>query len=97
MNLFSRMRVAIHRWILPFLHFPKPFSFIGADSSLAMCRFIAGTGAKRVMLITDGPLFKLGLVNPLADVLTPRACASKSIARSNPIPAMNRSSRVSNV
>ena len=69
MNLLSRIRVAINRAVLPFLHFPRPFSFVGVDSSLSLCRFIVGTGARRVMVVTDGPLLKLGLVDPLVAAL----------------------------
>lgn len=69
MYLLSRLRVAVNRIVLPFLNFPKPFSFVGPDSSLTLCRSIARSGIKRAMVITDGPLFKLGIVNPLIDTL----------------------------
>ncbi len=69
MYLLSRLRVAVNRIVLPFLNFPKPFSFVGPDSSLTLCRSIARSGIKRAMVITDGSLFKLGIVNPLIDTL----------------------------
>lgn len=69
MYLLSRLLVAVNRVVLPFLNFPKPFSFIGADSSLTLCRTIARSGIKRVMVITDSPLFKLGIVDPMIDAL----------------------------
>ena len=65
MNLISTLRTRLNGRILPMLNFPKPFSFVGAGSSISLCREIAGTGAKRLLLITDGPLFKLGLVDPI--------------------------------
>ena len=65
MNLISTIRTRINGKVLPLINMPKPFSFIGAGSSLSLCREIAGTGIKRVLLITDGPLFKMGLVDPV--------------------------------
>lgn len=69
MNLLSRFRVGMNSSVLPLLNFPKPFSFVGSDSSLSLCREIAASGVGRVMLITDGPLFKLGIVTPLVEAL----------------------------
>ena len=69
MNLISTIRTRINGKVLPMINMPKPFSFVGAGSSLSLCREIAGTGVKRVLLITDGPLFKMGLVDPIVDAL----------------------------
>ncbi len=63
MYLISRIRVAINGFAVPFLKFPTPFSFVGPDSSLSMCREIIGLGVKRLMIVTDGPLFKLGIAD----------------------------------
>ena len=65
MNLISTIRTRINGRVLPMINMPKPFSFVGAGSALSLCREIAGTGVKRVLLITDGPLFKMGLVDPI--------------------------------
>ncbi|HWR80756.1 MAG TPA: iron-containing alcohol dehydrogenase [Pseudomonas sp.] len=65
MNLISTIRTRINGRVLPLINMPKPFSFVGAGSSLSLCREIKGTGVKRVLLITDGPLFKMGLVDPI--------------------------------
>jgi len=69
MNLISTIRTRINGKVLPLINMPKPFSFVGAGSSLSLCREIAGTGVKRVLLITDGPLFKMGLVDPIVEAL----------------------------
>jgi alcohol dehydrogenase class IV len=53
----------------PLLKFPKPFTFVGPDASLSLVREIIGLRVKRVMVITDGPLLKLGIVNPLIELL----------------------------
>jgi alcohol dehydrogenase len=65
MYLVSRLRVAITRTALKYLKFPKPYTFIGAGSSLALCRMIADSGIKRVMVITDGQLFRLGILKAM--------------------------------
>ncbi len=65
MYLFSRIKVGVFGVVIPLLNFPKPFSFVGPDSSLSLCREIIGLGVKRVMIITDGPVFRLGIVNPV--------------------------------
>ena len=69
MYLVSRLCVALNRAALKFLHFPKPFTFVGAGSSLALCRTIANSGIKRVMVITDGPLFRLGILTAMIESL----------------------------
>jgi len=62
-NLLSRVRVRVNHLVLPLINFPVPFTFIGPDSSLSMCRELAGLGVRRLLVVTDGPLFKLGIAN----------------------------------
>lgn len=69
MYLLSRIRVSVLGMVLPLLNLPKPFSFVGPDASLSLVREIVGSGVKRVMVITDGPLRKLGVVNPVIELL----------------------------
>jgi len=69
MPLISRIRVAVNRVALKILQFPRPFILSGADSSLALCREIAGSGVRRLMLVTDRPLFEMGIVNPALEAL----------------------------
>jgi alcohol dehydrogenase len=65
----SRLRVAVSAWLLPRLRIPNPLTFVGADSSLALSRMMVAAGHRRVMLVTDGPLLKLGLAEPMLQVL----------------------------
>jgi alcohol dehydrogenase len=69
MSVISKIRVAINGFALPLINFPKPFTFVGPDSSLSMCEEIVGLGIKRIIIITDGPLFKLGIANAVVDKL----------------------------
>ena len=69
MHLLSRIRVGILGLVGHVLKFPKPFSFVGPDASLSLVREIIGLGVKRVIVITDGQLFQLGIVNPLIELM----------------------------
>jgi len=69
MYLLSRIRVGILGLAGHVLNFPKPFSFVGPDASLSLVREIIGLGLKRVMVITDGQLLELGIVNPHIELL----------------------------
>jgi alcohol dehydrogenase class IV len=65
----SRLRVAATAAILPRLDIPTPLSFVGAGSSLALCRMIANAGMTRVMVVTDKPLLGLGLADAMLETL----------------------------
>ena len=69
MSFISKIRVAINGLALPLINFPKPFTFVGPDSSLSMCEEIVGLGIKRVVIITDSALFKLGIANGVIEKL----------------------------
>jgi len=69
MYFLSRIRVGILGLAGHVLNFPKPFSFVGPDASLSLVREIIGIGVKRVMVITDGQLIQLGIVNPLIELM----------------------------
>jgi alcohol dehydrogenase class IV len=68
-NSIARLRIlglGIATKVIPF---PRPVSFVGPDSSLALCREIASSGIKRLVLVTDGPLRKLGVIDPMLAAL----------------------------
>ena len=69
MYWISRARTALNKVVLPWLRIPTPLTFVGAGSSLALCRAIAASGVKRVMVVTDKPLRALGIAEPLLDAL----------------------------
>ena len=43
MYLLSRIKVAVFGALAPYMKFPKPFSFVGPDASLSMCREMLGS------------------------------------------------------
>ena len=66
---FSRLRVAASAAILPRLHIPTPLTFVGADASLSLCRMIAGSGLRRLLVVTDQGLMSLGLADRMLQAL----------------------------
>lgn len=68
-NPISRLRIAGMGVAFKVLQLPKPVSFVGPDSSLSLCREIASTGVTRLTLVTDGILYKLGVVDPIIATL----------------------------
>jgi alcohol dehydrogenase len=48
---------------------PRPVVFVGPDSAPRLCRMIGEFGFRRVLIVTDAVLVKLGLVAPLRGAL----------------------------
>ncbi len=48
---------------------PRPTAFVGPDSALRLCAMIGQSGVKRVMIVTDAVLVKLGLIEPIRQAL----------------------------
>lgn len=65
----SRLKVAASAAILPRLDIPTPLTFVGADSSLALCRMIGSSGLRRVLVVTDKALLSLGLADTMLAAL----------------------------
>jgi alcohol dehydrogenase len=53
----------------PLLFFRTPQLYSGPGSSLRLCEHIADTGVKKLLVVTDAMLVKLGLLNPMLDKL----------------------------
>jgi alcohol dehydrogenase class IV len=53
-----------------FLPFPKPTLFNGPGSSLELCEAIAQMGTRRVLIVTDAMLVKIGLIDEIQARLT---------------------------
>ena len=70
-SLFA-LRLLAHRLLKPLtwpvsraVAVPRPTLFVGADASLRLCASIGQFGYRRVMIVTDAVLVRLGLVEPL--------------------------------
>lgn len=59
---FLKIYMFIFKGITFMLPFKWPKIFEGSDSSLELCRHIAAQGHKKVLLVSDGMLVKLGLL-----------------------------------
>jgi alcohol dehydrogenase class IV len=74
-SLFA-LRLFAHRLLKPLnwpvsraVAIPRPTLFVGADASLRLCASIGEFGYRRVMIVTDAVLVKLGLVEPLRQAM----------------------------
>lgn len=86
MNTLSRLRVAANAAVMPLLNIPTPLAFTGPDASLTLCRVIAGTGVRRLMLITDEPLLKIGLLEPMLEALAAEGVSVEVFSEVKPDP-----------
>lgn len=62
---FLRCYMAVFKVVTMILPFKWPKTFEGAGSSLELSRHIAEEGHKRILIVTDAMLVKLGLVEPM--------------------------------
>src|ERR1051326_3574432 len=53
----------------PLLFFRTPQLFTGPGSSLKLCEHIAGTGVKKLLIVTDAMLVKIGLLKAMEEKL----------------------------
>ena len=74
-SLFA-LRLFGYRLLKPFnwpvsraVAIPRPTLFVGPEASLRLCASIGQFGYRRVMIVTDAVLVKLGLVEPLRPAL----------------------------
>jgi alcohol dehydrogenase len=74
--MLFRLRLLAYRLLKPFLWpvsrlvaIPRPTLFVGPGSSLRLCASLGQFGFRRVMIVTDAVLVKLGLVEPLRRAL----------------------------
>jgi alcohol dehydrogenase class IV len=74
--MLFNLRLLAYRLVKPFMWpvsrvvaIPRPTVLVGPDSALRLCRSIGQFGFKRVIIVTDAVLVKLGLVEPLRRAL----------------------------
>lgn len=68
--LFSKIQLLIIKVLMKLIPAPVPNTFLGKESSLRLIEHIHYFGFKRVLLVTDEMLFKLGVTNGLTEKLT---------------------------
>ena len=62
-TVFFKAKVKILKGTAMVLPFPKPTLFSGPGSSLELCEAIAQMGTRRVLIVTDATLVKIGLID----------------------------------
>ncbi len=65
-----KIRTRILRGTAKILPFPKPTLFSGPGSSLELCEAICQMGHRRVLIVTDAMLVKIGLIDDIQAKLT---------------------------
>jgi alcohol dehydrogenase class IV len=75
--MLFQLQLLAYRLIKPFMKpvsrlvaIPRPVLFVGPGSTTRLCELIAGSGAKRVLVVTDAVLAKLGVVEPARRALS---------------------------
>jgi alcohol dehydrogenase len=70
------LRLLGYRLIKPFqwpvsrvVAIPRPTAFVGPGSALRLCATIGPAGVRRVMIVTDAVLVRLGLIDPIRESL----------------------------
>jgi alcohol dehydrogenase class IV len=58
---------------------PRPVVFVGPDAALRLCSMIGGFGFRRVLIVTDAVLVKIGVVAPLRSALLAVGGAHRSM------------------
>jgi alcohol dehydrogenase class IV len=73
------LRLLAYRIVKPFqwptsrvVPIPRPTTFVGPGTALKLCETIAGFGLRRVLIVSDAVLVKLGIVEPLRAELAAR-------------------------
>jgi alcohol dehydrogenase class IV len=76
LRLFAyRLLKPLQKPVSRLISIPRPTAFVGPDSSFRLCRAIGQFGHRRVLIVTDVVLVKLGLVEPLRRALEEQGIA----------------------
>lgn len=76
-----------------FLPIPQPTLLVGPGASARLGQAVAGFGHRRILIVTDGIISKLGLLRPLTDALSEGGAAYSvfdEITPDAPIPLIER-------
>lgn len=68
-ELKHKLRMSLMKVLVNFAPSPSYMAFAGSGSSAQLCRHIARSGARKVLVVTDRPLRELGLVDRVVATL----------------------------
>ena len=68
-RLKAKAQLAAVKAITMVIPAPRPLVFLGADSALKLCASISQLGMKHVLIVTDGVLLGLGVIQPIENEL----------------------------
>jgi len=85
-HLFAQLRIRALGFAVRLAPAPTPFMLTGPGSSIELARLIADRGARSVIVVTDGVLVQLGVVEPVLNALKEAGLAVTVFAEVEPDP-----------
>lgn len=87
--LKAKAQLAALKVAVTVLPAPRPIVLLGPDSALKLCATISHVGVKRVLVVTDAVLHKLGVITPLAERLSQLGVDSLVFSGVTPDPTLS--------
>ncbi|MBP6534132.1 MAG: iron-containing alcohol dehydrogenase, partial [Arenimonas sp.] len=87
-HLFARLGARAVGIAVRLLPAPTPFMLTGPGSAIELARLIADRGARSVLVVTDGILVKLGVVEPVLNALKEAGLAVTVFSEVEPDPSI---------
>lgn len=60
-----RLALAAKKPLYRLVQVPRPVLLVGRGSTARLCELVGGSGARRVLVVTDAVLVRIGLVDPV--------------------------------
>lgn len=84
----AKAKLAALKIVITVVPAPRPIVLLGADAALRLCDTINHIGAKRVLVVTDAVLVKLGVIEPLLQRLAALNIDAKVFSGVTPDPTV---------
>ncbi|MFZ3194409.1 MAG: iron-containing alcohol dehydrogenase [Moraxellaceae bacterium] len=84
----AKSKLAALKVIIKIVPAPRPMVLLGAASSLRLCDTISHVGVRRVLVVTDNVLLKLGMVEPLLQRLAELNIETRVFSEVTPDPTL---------
>lgn len=85
----AKTKLAALKVVVAILPAPRPIVLLGAQSSQKLCDTISHIGARRVLVVTDAVLVKLGMITPLLQRLTELGIETELFSGVTPDPTVD--------
>lgn len=85
-KLMGKGYIAGLKALVSVLKIPKPTVLSGKNSSIKLCESIAGFGLKKTLIVTDRPLYELGLLEKILSTLEKQGASFELFTEVEPDP-----------